>query len=56
MPSWPRSRRVKACQTDPIIVTLAVEYGVAEQEMSSTLLLSALVSPVTLGAFIAVGS
>jgi predicted permease len=36
----------------PIIATLAIEYGVAVQEMSSTLLLSALASILTTGAFI----
>jgi malonate transporter and related proteins len=40
----------------PIIVTLAVEYGFAEQEMSSTLLLSALASPFTNAAFVAFAS
>jgi malonate transporter and related proteins len=39
--------------TAPILVTLAVQYGVAEQEMSSALLLSAATSPLTTGAFIA---
>ncbi|MGO9994908.1 MAG: AEC family transporter [Steroidobacteraceae bacterium] len=36
----------------PIIATLAIEYGVAVQEMSSTFLLSALASILTTGAFI----
>jgi malonate transporter and related proteins len=36
----------------PIIATLAIEYGVAVREMSSTLLLSALASILTTGAFI----
>ena len=36
----------------PIITTLAIEYGVAVREMSSTLLLSALASILTTGAFI----
>ena len=39
--------------TAPILVTLAVQYGVAEREMSSALLLSAATSPLTTGAFIA---
>ena len=37
----------------PIIATLAVENGVAVREMSSTLLLSAITSVLTTGAFIA---
>jgi len=37
----------------PIIATLAIENGVAVREMSSTLLLSALASVLTTGAFIA---
>jgi hypothetical protein len=37
----------------PIIATLAIEYGVAVQEMSSTLLLSARASILTTGAFVA---
>lgn len=36
----------------PIIATLAIEYGVAVREMSSTLLLSALASILTTGGFI----
>ena len=39
--------------TAPILVTLAVEYGVAEREMSCALLYSALTSVLTTGAFIA---
>lgn len=42
--------------TAPIVVTLAVEHGVDEGEMSSTLLLSALLCPLTTGLFIALAT
>ena len=36
----------------PIIVVFAIEYGVAEKNMPSALLLSTILSPLTIGAFI----